>query len=339
MDKLIYIRAELNLDEHRCPIVPNDIQELIKNGYKIIVESSKNRIFSDDDYKNNGAIITLKKWYDEEYKLGIIIGLKELSSLEMLDNHTHVYFSHSYQNQLNSRKILDAFKYSNSIIYDFEYFLNDDKRRIIGFGYYAGYVGGCLGILQSYTKQKTGKNINNLVGWNSELELLNEINKIPDNFKKTLLIAVIGPEGNCGNSLIQLLDKLDINYVKYLKNSSKINLEYYDIIFNCIKLDENLNETWFHYTTNYIKPITIIDISCDYIKSNNPIKIYNQSTSWETPVYSYNKYVDIIAIDNLPSLLPRDSSIYFSNKCKKLLIDSIESQVWINNKNIYMNKI
>ena len=339
MDKLIYIRSELNLDEHRCPIVPNDIQELIQHGYKIIIESSKNRIFSDDEYKNNGAIISLKKWYDDEYKLGIIVGLKELPSLEMLDNHIHLYFSHSYQNQLHSRKILDTFKNSNSIIYDFEYFLNNDKRRIIGFGYYAGYVGGCLGLLQSFTKHNTGKNINNLIGWNSELELLDEINKIPNNYKKELLIAVIGPEGNCGNSLIQLFDKLNINYVKFLKNSSKINLEYYDIIFNCIKLDENLNETWFHYTTNYVKPITIIDISCDYMKSNNPIKIYNQATSWKTPVYSYNKYIDIIAIDNLPSLLPRDSSIYFSKKCTKLLIDGIESQIWINNKNIYMNKI
>ena len=58
---LIYIRSELNSDEHRCPIIPNDIPLLIHVGYIIYVESSKNRIYSDEEYEKNGAIITNKK--------------------------------------------------------------------------------------------------------------------------------------------------------------------------------------------------------------------------------------------------------------------------------------
>ena len=78
-----------------------------------------------------------------------------------------------------------------------------------------------------------------------------------------------------------------------------------DIFYNCIKLEEDYNETWFDENTEFKHPIIICDISCDYMKSNNPIKIYNEKTTWEKPIYNYNNFVDIIAIDNLPSLLPQ----------------------------------
>jgi alanine dehydrogenase len=96
------------------------------------------------------------------------------------------------------------------------------------------------------------------------------------------------------------------------------------------------HETWFHNKTIFKKPIIIVDISCDYNNPNNPIKIYEEATSWEEPVYSYNKYVDIIAINNLPSLLPKDSSNEFSKILVELLLN-FNNSVWENNKNIFLN--
>ena len=66
MDKkelLIYIRSEINLNEHRCPIVPQHISKLKELGYSIYIESSKNRVYSDAEYQKEGAIITTNKWY------------------------------------------------------------------------------------------------------------------------------------------------------------------------------------------------------------------------------------------------------------------------------------
>ena len=81
----------------------------------------------------------------------------------------------------------------------------------------------------------------------------------------------------------------------------------------------------------------IVDISCDYTKPNNPINIYNNPTTFENPVYKYNNYVDIIAIDNLPSLLPKESSDYFSKKLLTLLLDFNKdtNNYWKNNLKIY----
>jgi saccharopine dehydrogenase (NAD+, L-lysine-forming) len=332
---LIYIRSELNPDEHRCPIIPIHVKKLIDNGYTIYVESSTNRIYNDNEYKNTGAIITNKKWYDNDFAQALIVGLKELSNLELLDNHIHIYFSHSYKNQKNAEKILRSFAMSKSTLYDFEYFLDDNNKRIIAFGFYAGYIGCCLGLLQYFTKQNKKSNISKLRPWNSKTELLSEVTNM---YEKDILIAVIGANGNTGKSVISLLTELGINYVSFNRENNKVNLEYYDIIFNCIKLDEKYNDTWFHYTTNFIKPITIVDISCDYTRTNNPIKLYNNPTTLDIPVLSCNKYVDIIAIDNLPSLLPKDSSNEFSEKFLNLLLN-YDNDIWKNNKKIYSDII
>ena len=147
-NKVIYIRNENNPCEHRTPIVPDDIPKLILMGFDIFVETSQHRIFSDTEYKTKGAIITNKPWNHPIFNDCLIVGLKEIAELENLNNHKHLYFSHSYKKQNGFENILQKFAKSCSIIYDFEYFLDDDNKRLISFGFYAGIVGCVLGLLQ-----------------------------------------------------------------------------------------------------------------------------------------------------------------------------------------------
>lgn len=338
--KIIYIRNELNKFEHRTPIIPNDISILINHGYIVYIETSNHRIFSDEEYENFGAIITSKKWHDDLFKNALIVGIKEIENIQKLSNHLHLYFSHTYKNQINSKYILEEFKKSNSILHDFEFFYNKNKKRIISFGFYAGIVGCMLGLLQYIKKNIYKTNIKNLKYWNNKENILKHIllyKEIFDNVK----IAVIGSNGNCGNGVTSILNKLNFNYIIINKNENKSNLQKYDILFNCILLDENFNEIWFDKNTIFNKNIIICDISCDYSKENNPIQIYSENTTWENPVYSYNDFVDIIAINNLPSLLPKESSIYFSDKCAKLIIEREEDKnnYWKNNQMIFYNQI
>ena len=87
--------------------------------------------------------------------------------------------------------------------------------------------------------------------------------------------------------------------------------------------------------------VVISDVSCDYTKPNNPIDIYDEATSWDKPVYSYNDFVDIISIDNLPSMLPKESSDNFSNNLTKLLLDlELDTdKFWEANLGFYIEKI
>jgi saccharopine dehydrogenase (NAD+, L-lysine-forming) len=58
----------------------------------------------------------------------------------------------------------------------------------------------------------------------------------------------------------------------------------------------------------------ISDIACDPDSPYNPIPIYSAATSWETPAkrISNESVLDVTAIDNLPSMLPAESSEDFA---------------------------
>jgi saccharopine dehydrogenase (NAD+, L-lysine-forming) len=363
--KSVYIRDEIVKNEFRTPIVPDDVRILIKNGIKVYVQSSQNRCFTDSEYKIAGAKIVTDHW--SKYKQSFIIGIKELDNRELLDHHTHIYFAHCYKNQPNSKKILTQFCKSKSTLYDLEYFTDSADKRIIAFGYYAGFVGAALGLLQysskinryvenpdadyriklgstllkSYSNDEFSKSdMGKLAYWNSIDNMLSTL-KYNLFLYTTFKIAIIGSNGRCGRGVKDLLDKLGLLYNEFNSNSRIENLEEYDIVYNCIQLTKKI-PAWFDYNTVFKKEIVVIDISCDVGNPNNPIAIDYPVTNWTHPVFHFNHFVDIIAIDNLPSLLPIESSQYFSNILIRLLIEYFNGDKggrWKKNNDVYLSKI
>ena len=58
------------------------------------------------------------------------------------------------------------------------------------------------------------------------------------------------------------------------------------------------------------------DISCDPDSDYNPVPLYSKATDWSCPVVRVAEELplDVMAIDNLPSLLPRESSEDFAEQ-------------------------
>jgi alanine dehydrogenase len=336
--KIIYVRKEKISNEYRTPLIPKHVQKLINHGYIIYIQNSSDRIFCNDEYIKNGCIITDEEWYSPLFKNAIIIGIKELKDLDKLSKHTQIYFSHTLKNQINSENILSKFINSNSKLYDFEYILDDNKKRVIAFGYYSGLVGAILGLKQYYNKINSIENISDLQPWVSFEDMINYVKYTL--IKSSTKIAIIGANGRCGYGVKCILDIFNLEYTIIDRNYDLLKLKNFDIIYNCILLDEDYDKVWFDKNTNFEKNLVIVDISCDYSRFNNPIKLYNKSTSWKDPIYKYNEFVDIIGIDNLPSLLPKESSIYFSEKLLNLLLDfnSDVNNYWKNAVNIYYDK-
>ena len=341
----IYIRCENNRDEYRTVLIPEHIKILKASGFTIYIETSPQRIYTDSEYEKNGAIITNKKWYDDTFKKSLIIGLKGLKEDELakLDHHYHVYFSHSFEHQINSNPILFNFCKSGSRLYDLEYFLDiDRKTRFLSFGNYAGIVGGLLGLLQYIQRKKYDTCIKDLHYWDSVESVIGTNSELSELRKdKDVSICIIGGNGKCGRGVKNILDRLGLQYTVLLRNDKKVKLVQYDIVYNCIKLSSDFNEIWFDKNTVFNKPIILCDISSDYTRKNNPIQLYTKATTYNEPVYTYNRYVDIIAIDNLPSLLPKESSAEFSKKCLELLLEyqDDKNSYWRNNMNVFLEKI
>jgi saccharopine dehydrogenase (NAD+, L-lysine-forming) len=329
---VIFLRDEINANEFRCPLVPKDIGLLVENGFVIYVQRSTHRIYSDEEYEKAGAMLTDLSWFHDIFRHALIIGLKCFSDkdFDYLNGHTHVFFAHCFQGQQGSYHILDAFHRSNSTLYDYEYMMDPlTKSRAIAFGKYAGIVGGCLGLLC-----KTGT-ITDLKPWLSKEDLFFNIECGLTAISK-MKICVLGPNGRCGKGVCEVLDHFGIEYYKKDSKSDKSDLKTYDILFNCILLSKDFQEIWIDSIEDVDHPFLLVDISCDYTKSNQPFPIYNTATSWSKPVLKISDNVDVIAIDNLPSLLPKDSSDEFS----KILVDLIlqeknHQKIWKGALNVF----
>ena len=79
--------------------------------------------------------------------------------------------------------------------------------------------------------------------------------------------------------------------------------------------------------------LTVIgDIACDPTSDFSPIKVYSQATDWELPALRVWDVppLDVMAIDNLPSLLPVESSEDYARQllASLLTLDHLEAGVW-----------
>ena len=124
-----------------------------------------------------------------------------------------------------------------------------------------------------------------------------------------------------------LLERLGISNIHgYSRASDKEPLKQHNIIINCIKLSPEDNEIFIseEKLQTFQKLSVIVDVSCDINAINNPIQLNYHGTTFEDPVYKITDKLDIIAIDNLPSLLPKDSSEEFSAKLQKIICEKWE---------------
>ena len=322
--KGLVIRKETKNNEFRTPLVPDDVAALLQNGFEIIVESSDGRCFKDDEYKKVGAkIVGSNSWKNFKYPNYLILGLKDLNNYEFLDNHAHAYFSHFIKTK---DPTLNFFKNSNSIIYDLEYLRNEKNVRLTSFGFYAGYTGALLGILH-HTNELNFP----LLPWTIEPKWIN---------KQKLRVAIIGPNGRCGNGAINLCKqyKSFIDIEEFPRNKPKINLYNYDIILNCIYLHEYIKPfISCDDISKFQKKCTIVDISCEPQHIYNPLPIYNKVCSWDKYYTDISENLTIISLNNLPSLYPKNSSVFFSRNLLNLLIHG--KDVWNRCYQYYLNAI
>ena len=88
------------------------------------------------------------------------------------------------------------------------------------------------------------------------------------------------------------------------------------------------------------RKLTVIgDIACDPSSEYSPIKVYDRVTEWEAPALGVhdNPPLDVTAIDNLPSLMPLESSEDYAAQLLPTLLalGQINDGVWARAKAEY----
>ncbi len=130
-------REDKNEWERRIPLIPHDIDELIKsNGYDFVVQPSNIRAFRDEEFAEIGVEVN-----EELSKAQFVFAVKEIPDDLFQKGTVYAFFSHVIKGQDYNmpmlRKILDT----GATLIDYECITDELDRRLIYFGNFAGLAG------------------------------------------------------------------------------------------------------------------------------------------------------------------------------------------------------
>ena len=335
----ILIRAESRDNEKRVGITPLEAKNLLKQGIKVSIEESNSRIIPISKYRDVGCEIVEEKSWPNAPLETIIFGLKELPEDPFPLKHRHIMFGHAFKGQPTAQNLLNRFKLGGGALYDIEYLVGPTGQRVAAFGYWAGYAGAAVTI-SCWVSQKANKHSKIFTTYRNKDSLDEQIKGELQNSKILPKNAiVIGSLGRVGSGVIDLCEKMNIETTKWditetttTENFSEI-LKH-DLFFNCVVSNKATPTFISEETIQNGQNLSIIgDIACDPGSKNNPVALYNNITTWSEPVtrVSENPILDVMAIDNLPSLLPLESSVDFASQLFPSLmqLDKLNESVWL----------
>ena len=318
----LWMRSETRDTERRAPIVPADAATLNHAGITLTVEESPQRVFPADDYAAAGArIAPAGSWVDapgDQY----IVGLKELPAQPAALRHRHIYFGHAYKEQHGAAELLGRFAVGGGALLDLEYLTDETGRRLAAFGFWAGYIGAALAVLR-YRGELTVP-LRPLARADLDAELTHHAEGEPP---RVLVIGAYGRSGRGARAALETAGLTATGWdVAQTRQLDRPALLAHDILVNTVLVTSRVPP--FLRPQDLDDPARrlslVSDVACDVASEFNPLPVYDEVTSWDEPVRRVHggaAPLDIIAIDNLPSLLPREASLDFSAQLAPLLLE------------------
>lgn len=328
----LWLRCETKPAEHRSALTPTTAKKLIDAGFDITVERDPQRIFDDNEFEAVGChMVNYHSWVLAPRTMPIL-GLKELDTPGPDLKHTHIQFAHCYKHQEGWVDVLGRFKRGGGKLYDLEFLEDENGRRVAAFGWHAGFAGAALGLL-SLAEQLQGRRLGPQAAYPNEDELLKRTRAAVEVIRqhrqdKRVTALVIGALGRCGRGAIDCLVKSGVQLDDVarwdLQETSAKSGPYQEIVdsdlfINCIYLSKKIppfvDAALLQQAGSNRRLGTIVDVSCDTTNPHNPIPIYSVNTTFERPTVGVPGVdgLEVISIDHLPTLLPRESSEAFSH--------------------------
>ena len=336
MSKIFWLRSESKKNEYRRALTPDSCEKILAAGHKVIVEDWKESIIPTSDYKDIGCeIMPDGSWATTAPPEAIIIGLKELPSNIKNFKHTHIYFAHCYKEQDGWQEIMSKFKNGGGKIIDLEFMVDENGRRTNAFGYWAGYVGAALGALfaKAVNIEEAKTKLKQLRQFPDKSDL---IKFIKENTSDVGEAIVIGAKGRSGTGASDLFSDINWNTMGWDQKDTAPGGPFkeilnYDLFVNCVlamkPMPPFITRELIESANKRLKVIS--DVSCDPDSDKNMVPLYDEATILDNPikvVTSGDKPVSLIAIDNLPSILPKESSFDFSSQLSPFIINYNESE-------------
>lgn len=198
--------------DFRTPLTPTQCK-MLKTMYphiEVVVQSSPNRTFSDKEFQDHGVEVV-----NNLLDCDIILGVKEVSISDLIENKTFMFFSHTIKKQPYNRELLRSILEKKIRLIDYEVIKDKHQTRLIGFGRYAGIV-GCYNGFLTYGLKHGLFNLKPAHNCSNRKEVEQELKKVvlPTDFK--CLVTGFGRVGHGAKEIIDLLPIKEVSPEEFL---------------------------------------------------------------------------------------------------------------------------
>ncbi len=331
----LWVRGEQRPNEERVGLTPEGAATLIARGFRVTVEDSPARALPLQPYRDAGcAVAPFASWPDAPRE-AIIFGLKELPDDGSALPHRHILFGHAYKGQPDGPALLARFRAGGGTLYDLESLVDETGRRVAAFGYWAGFAGAGVSV-RAWAAQQRGGICGPVTRWADKAAMIADLRADLGSGRPTALI--IGALGRVGAGAADLCESLGLTVTRWDMAETAGHGPFpevlaHDLFFNCILARPGCPVfVPADAGTRHRRLSVIGDIACDPGSAYNPVPVYDRATDWAQPVVRVHAAppLDVMAIDNLPSLLPVESSQDFAAQLLPHLqtLDALDTGVW-----------
>ncbi|NKW77887.1 saccharopine dehydrogenase [Rhodobacteraceae bacterium R_SAG7] len=334
----LWVRAEQRLNEDRVGLTPAGAKALLEAGIRVTVEESSSRAIPLHGYINAGCEIAPENAWPDAPRDAIIFGLKELPDDGTPLPHRHIMFGHAFKGQHSGKELLRRFREGGGTLYDLEYLVDPSGRRVAAFGYWAGYAGAAV-TLKAWAAQQRGATCGPVGVYKDKDALLADLGgELDATGADRPKAIVIGALGRVGTGAADLCEAMGVAVTKWDMNETASGGPFpeildHDLFLNCIFARPGTPVFVPKEALTAARNLTAIgDVACDPDSDYNPVPVYSRATTWDAPVVrvANDPVLDVMAIDNLPSMLPAESSEDYADQllASLLTLSDLDAGVW-----------
>lgn len=321
MSRRLLLRSECRTTERRTPLIPADAGTLIDQGVAVLVERSAQRCFADELYDQAGCSLVPTGWWVEADPDVVVLGIKELPDEPAALHGRHIMFGHAFKGQDGAGELLGRFRRGGGTLLDLEYLTDEQGRRLVAFGYWAGFVGATLGVLQRAGELRSPLTPTDRPALESALRSAGR----SLGGQAALVIGALGRVGRGACDALELaglpITRWDLADTEELDRAAVLA---HEILVNAVLATAPMESfVRVEDAQDAARELRVIaDVTCDVTSALNVLPVNDRLTTWADPVRRITEQpvpLDVIAIDNLPSLVPREASEDFSATLVRLL--------------------
>lgn len=351
----LWLRAESKPGEERAPVTPAGVRRLVDAGVQVTVEASPTRVFGDEEYAAAGATMAQTGAWQAAPADAVILGIKELPVADLPLVHRHVYFAHAFKEQKGWADILRRFQVGGGVLLDLEYLKRDDGRRVAAFGYWAGYVGAAVGVLAlAHLRTGSAAPLAAVRPWPGRAQLIAACQAALGGAPAPTAI-VLGAKGRSGSGAVALLSAVGATVTSWDLEETRAGGPFdailaHELFVNAVlvmgPMPPFVTRAQIVNAGLARRLAVIADVSCDPHSPYNPVPLYDDTTTMDHPTVRAIggrgdvASLDVVAIDHLPSLLPRESSEDFAEQLLPHLLELAHgSAVWRGAEQVYRSAL